>query len=153
MRGIKAIISMLLFGAGLLGAGYITPSLQAVLDTLSPGNKVRVYVHLIEKPNLSRFSQKAYKEKIAYLKEFALQKQTPLINFVNSFGNLVENVKSFWVFSGFSFRGTKNVMAAIAERPEVKFLSGGLTCGIEEPLGESKAPDYWNVPRVRAPDV
>jgi hypothetical protein len=42
MRGIKAIILMLLFGAGLLGAGYITPSLQAVLDTLSPGNKTWV---------------------------------------------------------------------------------------------------------------
>ncbi|MEO0127610.1 MAG: hypothetical protein ABIL44_07670 [candidate division WOR-3 bacterium] len=62
----RIIVSLLLFGAVLLNAGYITPSLQAVLDTLSPGNKTWISVHLKERPNLARFPQKAYAEKIAH---------------------------------------------------------------------------------------
>jgi len=56
-----------------------------------------VSVHLAEKPNLARFSQKAFAEKIAHLKEFSQRTQRPLIDYANSFGNLVEKVRSFWV--------------------------------------------------------
>ncbi|MEO0143090.1 MAG: hypothetical protein ABIL15_07040 [candidate division WOR-3 bacterium] len=62
----KNIISLFLFGATIISAGYITPPLQAVLDTLSPGNKTWISVHLKERPNLARFPQKAYAEKIAH---------------------------------------------------------------------------------------
>jgi hypothetical protein len=63
----KIILSVLLLGAAVLNAGYITPPLQAVLDTLSPGNKTSVCVHLNERPNLSRFPLKAHTKKIVYL--------------------------------------------------------------------------------------
>jgi Tfp pilus assembly protein PilV len=103
MRGIKAIISMLLFGAGLLVAGYITPSLQVVLDTLSPGNKTWVSVHLMEKPNLARCPQRAYADKIDYLKEFSQSTQRPLIELVNAYGSQANSLNSFWVYNGILF--------------------------------------------------
>ncbi|MEO0137997.1 MAG: hypothetical protein ABIL40_11160 [candidate division WOR-3 bacterium] len=62
----RIIVSLLLFGATIITAGYITPPLQAVLDTLSPGNKTWISVHLKERPNLARFPQRAYAEKIAH---------------------------------------------------------------------------------------
>jgi len=155
MRETKLILLMLLLGATVLNAGYITPPLQAVLDTLSPKAKTRVCVHLVEKPNLSRFPQKAYTAKIKYLKEFAHRKQTALIEFTNSYGNLVENVRSFWVFSGFTFRGTKNVIIAVAARPEVEFVSGGIIGDIKEPFGYGPPPPEreWNIERVGANQV
>src|SRR4030042_5712263 len=115
----KVVLAVLLLGVSVLNAGYITPPLQAVLDTLSSSNKVRVDVHLNEKPDLTRFLQKDNTGKIAYMKEFARLKQTSLINYVKSYGSQVEKVKSFWIFSGFSFRGTKHVILTVAARPEV----------------------------------
>lgn len=156
MRGTKIIPLILLLGVVISHAGYITPPLQAVLDTLSPGNKTPVCVHLLEKPNLSKFPQKAYTDKIAYLREFALQKQEPLIAFVNSFGGLVEDIKSFWVFNGISFKGTKEVILEVAPRIDVEFVSGGELEPLEEPTGN--APPIprqieWNIERVRANEV
>jgi bacillopeptidase F len=153
MRGIKAIILMLLFGAGLLVAGYITPSLQAVLDTLSPGNKTWVSVHLREKPDLARFPQKAYAEKIAYLKEFAQRTQRPLLDFANSFGNQIDSLQLFWIYNGFCLKATKPAILALASRSDVDFVNGGEAGKIESPSGYGAPPPparEWNIERVGA---
>jgi len=139
----------------ILNAGYITPPLQAVLDTLSPGNKTWVSVHLKESPNLARFPQRAYAEKIAYLREFSQRTQQPLIDFANSFGNQIDSLKSFWVYNGFCLKATKPVILAIASKPQVEFLNGGASGFVEEPSGSAPPPRQieWNIKKVRAHDV
>jgi len=152
----KIIVSLLLLGVTILHAGYITPPLQAVLDTLSPGNKTWVSVHLTEKPNLARFPQKAYAEKITHLKGFSQRTQRPLIDFANSFGNQVDSLKSFWVYNGFTLKTTKPVIVAIASMPEVEFVNGGAGGLAEEPSGSVPPPPRqieWNIERVRADEV
>lgn len=49
-------------------AGYLTPQLESILDTLSVGRKTKVYVHLAAKPDLSRFAHRDCAGKIARLK-------------------------------------------------------------------------------------
>jgi len=96
-------------------AGYITPQLQSVLDTLSVGRKTKVNVHLTAKPDLSRFAHRDYDGKIARLKEFTMEKQRPLITYLQGNGGQVERIKGFWVFNGISCQATKPVIQA-AER-------------------------------------
>jgi len=155
MRVITITTVMLLAGANLLSAGYITPSLQAVLDTLSPGNKTLVSVHLVQRSNLARFPQKAYAEKVAYLKEFSQRSQQSLIDFVNSYGNQVEGLRSFWVYNGFTLKATEAVIQAIASRSEVDYVNGGSAGEMIEPTGKAPPPSEieWNIQRVRASDV
>uniref|UniRef100_A0A7V1EHQ4 Uncharacterized protein n=1 Tax=candidate division WOR-3 bacterium TaxID=2052148 RepID=A0A7V1EHQ4_UNCW3 len=95
-----------------------------MLDTLSPGNKTWVSVHLREKPNLARFPQKAYAEKIAYLKEFAQRTQRSLLDFANSFGNQIDSLQSFWIYNGFCLKPTEPVILALASRSDVDFVNG-----------------------------
>ncbi len=136
-----------------MNAGYITPPLQAVLDTLSPGKKIWVSVHLKERPNLARLPQKAYAEKIGHLKEFAERTQRPLINFANSYGNQIDSLKSFWIYNGFCLKATKPVILALAGRPEVDFANGGEAGIIEQgPSGYAPPPPQreWNIERVGA---
>ena len=152
----KVVISLLFLVVTMLNAGYITPPLQAVLDTLSPGNKTIVCVHLVEKPSLSRFQQKAYAQKIAYLKEVSQRIQRPLIIFVNTFGNQIDSLKSFWVFNGLSFQGTKNAILAVASRHDVEFVSGSDMMLEENPLGGFEPPERqveWNILKVEADHV
>ncbi len=149
----RTIVSLFLLGVTILSAGYITPPLQAVLDTLSPGNKTWVSVHLKEKPNLARFPQRAYAEKIAYLREFSQRTQQPLIDFANSFGNQIDSLKSFWVYNGFCLKATKPVILAMASKPQVDFVNGGESRGLEQgPSGYAPPPleREWNIERVGA---
>ncbi len=149
----RTIVSLFLLGVTILSAGYITPPLQAVLDTLSPGNKTWVSVHLKERPNLARFPQRAYAEKIAYLREFSQRTQQPFIDFANSFGNQIDSLKSFWVYNGFCLKATKPVILAIASKPQVDFVNGGEARGIEQgPSGYAPPPleREWNIERVGA---
>ncbi|OGC40525.1 hypothetical protein A2Y85_01370 [candidate division WOR-3 bacterium RBG_13_43_14] len=153
MNNIKIVLLSLFLGVTVLNAGYITSPLQAVLDTLSSGNKTWVSVHLVEKPNLTRFPQKAYAQKIAHLKEFSQRVQRPLIDFANSFGNQIDSLKSFWVFNGFTLKATKPVILAIVSRPEVDFVNGGETRVLEGPIGGGAPPPperEWNIERVGA---
>ncbi len=113
-------------------------------------------VHLREKPNLVRFPQKAYAEKIAYLKEFAQRTQMPLLDFANSFGNEIDSLQSFWIYNGFCLKATKPVVLALASRSEVDFVNGGEAGKIESPSGYGAPPSRqieWNIERVRAHQV
>ena len=118
-----------------------------------PGNKTWISVHLKERPNLARFPQRAYAEKIAHLNEFSQRTQQPLIDFVNSFGNQIDSLKSFWVYNGFCLKATKPVILAIVGRQEVDFINGGEAQAIEQgPSGYAPPPPEreWNIERVGA---
>lgn len=149
------IIILMMIGVGYLGAGWITPSLESILDTLSQGKKIWVSVHLKEKPNLEKFPKKAYAQKIAYLKEFSQRSQFPVVQFVKGFGNKVDSIKQFWIYNGFCMDAEKEVIIAVANLPEVEFVNYAGSISWEQPIGSTALPRQieWNIQRVRADEV
>lgn len=104
--------------------------MQSILDTLSAGRKTTVCVHLLKKPDMSRFAHKDYARKIAYLKEFSALQQRPVLNLLDGYAGQVSKIKAFWVFNGISCQATKAVIQAAAMRSDVAFVSGGPLAGI-----------------------
>jgi len=76
-------------------------------------------------------------------------------------GNLVEDIKTFWIFNGICCTTTKGIAQAIAERPDVAFISKEQMLYImdDEVDGKTileKQPatnNTWNVNKVNAPAV
>ncbi len=72
--------------------------------------------------------------------------------------HLIGDIKSFWIFNGISCTATKEMIHAIAERPDVGLVTNEQYNSIPE--GEytqemimEKAANQWNVDKVNAPAV
>jgi bacillopeptidase F len=131
-------------------AGYLTPELQAILDTLSNNVKTNVIVHLAEQGDLSVFPDTISRvEKINYLKGIAVRTQEPILYYLNSEGENVENVESFWLNNCISFSATKDVVINIVQREDVNFISDDFLIYIHDELIEGETSE-WNINKVLA---
>ena len=75
-------------------------------------------------------------------------------------GSLVDNIKTFWIFNGICCSATKDMVQAIAERPDVAYVTKEqeifLTDGEEDTdsvMSDWRATNQWNVNKVNAPAV
>ena len=75
-------------------------------------------------------------------------------------GSLVDNIKTFWIFNGICCSATKDMVQAIAERPDVAYVTKEqeifLTDGVENTdsvMSDWRADNQWNVNKVNAPAV
>lgn len=71
---------------------------------------------------------------------------------------LVEDIQSFWIINAISCSMTKDMVYAIAERPDVKFVMKDYEihvadCEISENDQHDRNADPWNVIKVHAPEV
>ncbi len=71
---------------------------------------------------------------------------------------LVDNVKTFWLINAVSCAMTKDMVMAVAERPDVRYVMKNLTIHVidgedGEELPLDRATNQWNVTKVNADDV
>ena len=71
---------------------------------------------------------------------------------------LVEDIQSFWIINAIGCSMTKDMVYAIAERPDVKFVMKDYEihvadCEISENDQHDRNTDPWNVGQVHAPEV
>ncbi len=71
---------------------------------------------------------------------------------------LVDNIQSFWIFNGLCCSATKAMVHAIAERPDVAYVTKEDYIQVPEDedveeIPEEKTDNQWNVTKVNAPDV
>ena len=72
--------------------------------------------------------------------------------------HIVDGIKSFWIFNGICCTTTKEMILAIAERPDVGFVTKEQNNRIPdgnyyEEVDAEKATNQWNVNKVNAPAV
>lgn len=156
-----------LFGAFTAGgalAGVLEPELAAELQTLKAQDKAGVVVFMKEQADLSRvtsLSQTKAERRQAVIE--ALQRvaatQAPVLALLApaQARGVVEDLKSFWIFNGFSMKAPKAVILAVAARPEVAVVVKDRIVQLPPPLPGTEEVGIqaaeWNIAKIRAPEV
>lgn len=167
-----AVMTLLVFPFRLTAQGYqkISADLQEALnqdaeDTLYP--IVILMRDQYDAKSMSRQTQYLDKTQKRELMVKELQRisqigQKSLLNDLQQGqrANIVDKIKSFWIFNGIYCSTTKGMILAIAERPDVAYIMKEGFFHIpdgetdDEPVFEKSNPDdQWNVKQVHAPEV
>ena len=151
-RILTLLFFMLWFNQGL--SGEITPPLQKQLDSLGWKEAIRVIVYLKEHANVSHIPTSDKPARVAYMKEFAQQRQRAILEYARTIGG--SNINPFWVFNGFALTLPAGMVPILAARSEVDFV----TCNTAMQLdtlgysgGEPPPQTQWNIIKVRANEV
>lgn len=145
----KHLIITLLFAISITFAGYLTPELQSILDTLSTNAKTNVIVHLVEQGDLSILPDMTPREqKIDYLKDIAKRTQEPILSYLNAEGEKVENVKSFWLTNCIAFSAIKEIIISITQRIDISYVTDDFI--IQLNIEEGNETTEWNISKVKA---
>jgi subtilisin family serine protease len=139
----------------------ITPQVQAVLDSLPPGEKMTVIVTLVDQADLSRIpgAGRAARQqgviRALQAKADATQKQIKALLATRSAQGNVDQKVSFWVFNGLSVKATADVIYELAERSDVQSITQDeiqiepvSALALNQPetnLSVINAPALWNM--------
>jgi subtilisin family serine protease len=167
-----AIMALMAFPCRLTAQGYGIQKISADLqETWSQDAEDTMYPVVIlmreqfDAKNMTRQMQhlnKAQKRELVVkeLQRISQNGQKSLLNDLQQGqrAHIVDNIKSFWIFNGICCTTTKEMILAIAERPDVGFVMKEQNNHI--PDGDSfeevvveKAENQWNVNKVNAPAV
>jgi len=136
----------------LIQAGVITPDLQKQLAAAGEKDFLNVIVKMADQVDLSQVPGKT--NKLVSLREMASTSQRGVIASLNAQQDKVTKFRSFSLVSSLALTATKDVIQAVATRPEVAEVR---VDGIHQlpPIQESQRVQQaeWNIDRVRAPEV
>ena len=165
-------------GTGLLQAqntpfgGKISPELQEVMEENKATNEMfRVVIvmnyqfdaskNAAVTKHLSKGQQREFVTNA--LQQLSEQGQKALLKELGDGqkARLVDDIRSFWIFNGICCSATKEMIIAIAERPDVKYVTTDMEIRIPDgeddtaPLPEDaeRATNEWNVTKVNADAV
>lgn len=151
----KTICTLLLVLA--LGfAGIIHPQLAEKLTTLQQGEPLEVIVHMKAQADLSMMSDATKAEKILYLQAYAELQQNDLLHYLETLGNKVTVLKTWWIFDGIMLHSTQDIIEEIAAREDVDYVIDNFVIQldpiIEEDIDDAgtRTPE-WGITRVSAP--
>jgi subtilisin family serine protease len=160
----KKKIVILLFACSVLltakvsFAGYLAPSLITELESLEPGQRIEVIIHMKEKANLDDVSYLTKPEKVQYLKDFAKEKQSDILGYLSE-KSACEIVTTWWVFNGFLMEATEDVINDIVKRDDVDYIIDNfyqICIPKANPLGfpgGEQPTVQWNIEMIRADEV
>lgn len=172
MKKKRGIFGVLLF-LSLLGgshsaqAGILDHALASRLGSLAAGEKIAVIVQMAAQTDLSAATASIPEENragrgravIKALKNRVAATQDALIAFLQGerAAGRVESFAGFWVFNGFAVKATAEVVAAIADRPDVAWVGEDWVSQLPPPLpGQQEAAinaSEWNIDRISVPKV
>jgi len=98
----------------------LTPAVQRALDTLPPGAAISVIVHLADRADPSDMRNVE-----ARLRQHAETAQASILAWLHAqqSAGRVESVTPFWIFNGLAVTASRDVILALAERPDVARIS------------------------------
>ncbi len=132
-------------------AGTIHPQLAGILKTTKPTEELQVIVHMKNHSSLDHFSKGTPKEvKLLYLQEFAANDQKEILAFLAVYGNRVNDLQTWWIFNGFTFTATKDIIQLVAAREDVDYVIDNFSCHIDAEIDDSRVPE-WGIDTVKAP--
>jgi subtilisin family serine protease len=147
--------------------GRIHPALEQKLQTLAPGDKLRVVIELSTQADpsqiVSKMPKASRKEKaravVDALKNIAEQTQGPLRDHLQkqrSAGS-AERIRPYWIFNGISVTTTEQQIRELAARPEVREIRLDVRIPLPSLLAARHAASSpaaeWNIEQIRAPEV
>lgn len=174
MKRITIFLVMLAFGALPIYAQHnaydkISPDLRATLEqSNAPQDLFRIVVVMNEQYDAQAMKQQTRGLDKAQRREFVVNElqrisdegQRNLMKELQQGqkARLVDNIQSFWIFNGLCCSATKAMVHAIAERPDVAYVTKESYIQVPEvedveEIPEEKATNQWNVTKVNAPDV
>jgi subtilisin family serine protease len=139
MRTICALLLLLALGF----AGVIHPQLAEKLTTLQQGEQLEVIVHMKAQADLSTMSDATKAEKILYLQEYAELHQHDLLNYLESLGNQVTVLETWWIFDGIMLHSIDNFAIQLDPIIEEDMDDAG-TRTPEWGISMVSAPQCWN---------
>ncbi len=130
------ILTSIIIGAALC------PQLSQRLATLSSYEKIEVIVHMKDQfditslpPYISR------EEKIELLQRHAQQSQKELIDYLQCHSDKISDVRSYWIFNGFSLKTTNDMIFSLAQRADIDYIIENSTVALE--TYDKYIPDVW----------
>lgn len=150
----KILLSILVL-ALIANAGTIHPQLADILKPMKPADKLQVIVHMKNHSSLDHFPKGTPKEiKLLYLEDFAENGQREILAYLQDFGKRIENLKTFWIFNGFTFKAPKEIIEAVAIRQDVDYVIDDFIIKLEPQMSnkpaESRVPE-WGIVMISAP--
>ncbi len=110
----------------------------------------------------TQFMDKSSKREfvINEMKDFTRISQFEVMNFINNIkdDNSVKNVRQYWVFNGISCTASADVIALLAERPDIELICSDKERNMlpeewnPQPVSPTRE-NAWNVTKVNADDV
>lgn len=117
------ILLPILVLALIANAGTIHPQLADILKPMEPADELQVIVHMENHSSLDHFPKGTPKEiKLLYLQDFAENDQREILAFVQGFGNQIKGLHTWWIFNGFTFTATKDIIELVAARKDVDYV-------------------------------
>lgn len=115
-------------GAQIDATGKVAPGLVAQLTAAGPDDIVEAVVKIKAKPKLDAIRGRRAPV-FTELRRSASETQRPLVSYLNSpdVSNKVEFIKQFWIDNLVYVKATKDVIAAIAARPDVEVVFENFT--------------------------
>jgi len=145
-------------------AGVLEPELADELQVLGAQDRVGVVVFMKEQADLSRvtgLSRTKAERRQAVIE--ALQRvaatQAPVLAMLApaQARGVVEDLKSFWIFNGFSMKAPKAIILAVAARADVAVVAKDRIVQLPPPLPGAEEVGIqaaeWNIAKIRAPEV
>ena len=166
-------MTILLFASNIMGqeSSYhkISPDLWDKINQSSKTNEMLDVIIIMNEQfdakrsewqmkSLSKSERRAFV--IDELQQLANNGQKPILTELqqNAKAALVDHIQSFWIINGISCSMTKDMVLAIAERPDVGLITMDEEVRlIDDPITETRATEQdgnqWNVLKVRADQV
>jgi bacillopeptidase F len=134
-------------------AGIIHPQLGEILNTMSNTDELQVIVHMKNHSTLDHFEKDTPKtEKLLYLQHFAENDQKAILRFLNTFGDRIKELQTYWIFNGFTFSSTKEIIEAVAAREDVDYVIDNFSAHIHAKKSDGIAVPEWGIAIVSAPE-
>jgi bacillopeptidase F len=149
------IFSILLFVSIKAQAGSITPSLESLLQQLTPEDEVSVIVSLREKVDLVPYqlveAHQLRPRLIRELKNKALITQKPLKAFLKR--QKAKHIKPLWLINAIAARAKVHVIRKLAARPDVAEVRLDYTLHLPETQYTLPEEAEWNLNMVGATNL
>ncbi len=162
----RTVFILLVLMISILSAATIESTLTEAMQSASPGEKLRVMIHLNDKIDAAqlrealsthdRSSRKS--EAIDALRDFSQESQAGLVDFLDSRVTKVSNMKPIWIVNAVYAEMTKEIIEQVVLRTDVEWISlVRLQKKLIDPVvsrdGGGTRDLFWALDMINAPEV
>lgn len=147
------LIHIVMFGV--LNGGVIHPQLQEKLTLLAHNEPIRIIVHMSNQADLTQLPKEVSKnEKLRYLQEYAISDQAAILEYLNTLGNRISHLQTYWIFNGLALAATRDIVESVAGRTDVEYVIDDFVVELHNASNklhrDTREPE-WNISIVNAP--
>lgn len=131
----------------------ISPELKYQFMQLRDNDYTSVIVQMQQDYPFTEVQRLSFHDKAQVFKTIAQTSQQSLINYLQKFPDQVRVMQTYWIFNGMHVTATQKIIASIAQREDVKYVSTSdaiTLLSVEEDTSIVHRPIEWNIERIMA---